>query len=302
MKDARHIFICGLHRSGTSLLHKCLRSHHEISGFTGTGVPQDEGQHLQSVYPTTRALGCPGKFGFDPESHMDENHPLATSESAERLLLEWSHHWDLSKRYLVEKSPPNIVRTRFLQKLFPDSCFVVIFRHPVAVAKATQKWSKTSSMSLLEHSLLCYESFKRDFSFLRRVCLLRYEELVQEPEDEIGRILDWLQIARHHREIAINPGINEKYYHDWENEGIIYPVVDGVDSRVVYEKRLNQFGYSLGEEKVLAWDTKGWGSVTKRSFGSLWDKRKDHGSGPSSPIGSHPRTREGAWPCDQPNH
>jgi hypothetical protein len=251
MKHVQHIFICGLHRSGTSLLHKYLRSHPEISGFIGTGAPQDEGQHLQSVYPIAGVLSCPGKFGFDPESHMDESHPLANPETAERLFLEWSHHWDLSKKFLVEKSPPNILKTRFLQKLFPRSYFVVIFRHPVAVAKATQKWSKTSSISLLEHSLLCYETFRQDLPFLRNVHLLRYEDLVHKPDVEIERILDWLQISQHHCKMTIKSDINEKYYHDWEDEGIIYPFVNGVDSRLMYEERLSKFGYSLGEEKVV---------------------------------------------------
>ena len=36
---------------------------------------------------------------------------------------------------LVEKSPPNIVRMRYLQALFPRASFVMILRHPVVVAR-----------------------------------------------------------------------------------------------------------------------------------------------------------------------
>ena len=50
MKDKKIILVCGLHRSGTSLLFQILRDHPDISGFRNTGVNQDEGQHLQSVY------------------------------------------------------------------------------------------------------------------------------------------------------------------------------------------------------------------------------------------------------------
>ena len=45
------VFVGGLHRSGTSLVHRCLASHPAVSGFSDTGVPEDEGQHLQTVYP-----------------------------------------------------------------------------------------------------------------------------------------------------------------------------------------------------------------------------------------------------------
>jgi len=47
----QYVFIAGLHRSGTSVLARCLREHPQISGFRNTGVPEDEGQHLQDVYP-----------------------------------------------------------------------------------------------------------------------------------------------------------------------------------------------------------------------------------------------------------
>ena len=39
----------------------------------------------------------------------------------------------MSEPVLVEKSPPNLVRTRFLQALFPDARQIVVTRHPIAV-------------------------------------------------------------------------------------------------------------------------------------------------------------------------
>ena len=51
MPDHTYVFVGGLHRSGTSLLARSLEAHPSVSGFRDTGVPEDEGQHLQSVYP-----------------------------------------------------------------------------------------------------------------------------------------------------------------------------------------------------------------------------------------------------------
>src|SRR6516225_3599330 len=92
LEGHRFVFVAGLHRSGTTLLARLLAAHPEISGFSGTGVPADEGQHLQSVYPKDTEYGRPGRFGFAPESHLTEASHLVSEESADKLFDEWSAH------------------------------------------------------------------------------------------------------------------------------------------------------------------------------------------------------------------
>ncbi len=175
------IFVAGHHRSGTSLLHRLLRAHPQVSGFVNSGAAEDEGQHLQPVYPTARRFGGPGRYLFDPRSCMDEHHELATRESAERLWQAWRAHLDTKAVFHVEKSPPNLVRTRFLQALFPDSRFVVILRHPAAVACATHRRVGGELDALLEHTLRGYERFADDLAHLRSAYVLHYEDLVARP-------------------------------------------------------------------------------------------------------------------------
>ena len=80
------LFVAGLHRSGTSLLHGILAEHPDISGFADTGVPEDEGQHLQSVFQPAKRYGGPGKFAFQPESALDESSPLISDANRDKLL------------------------------------------------------------------------------------------------------------------------------------------------------------------------------------------------------------------------
>ncbi|MDH8276096.1 sulfotransferase, partial [Klebsiella pneumoniae] len=61
----------------------------------------------------------------------------------------------------MEKSPPNLLRLRLLQAVFPDAAFVVIVRHPVAVAYATQFWAKTPPLEQIEHWLIAHETFEQ---------------------------------------------------------------------------------------------------------------------------------------------
>ncbi|MEP6640740.1 MAG: sulfotransferase [Gaiellales bacterium] len=80
------VFVGGLHRSGTSLVHRCLASHPEVSGFSDTGVPEDEGQHLQTVYPPDFRLGGAGRVAVERGA---ERSALATAQSRARLVAEW---------------------------------------------------------------------------------------------------------------------------------------------------------------------------------------------------------------------
>lgn len=224
-----------------------------MSGFSETGVPEDEGQHLQEVYPTAKAFGGPGRFGLDKASFMDENHPLATPENGARLYEQWRPWWDPSKSLLLEKSPPNLVRTRFLQQLFPDSRFIILLRHPVAVAYATRKWCRNSIPDLVEHNLRCYERFLEDLPKLKQVLVLRYEELVQDPEKHIGRIFDWLGVARVAFPQQVRSDINARYLAKWRKD---CRKLKGVKMKIQcvfrrFEKRSTIFGYSIRRPEIL---------------------------------------------------
>lgn len=244
-KDHKLIFICGLHRSGTSPLFRILREHPEISGFRDTGVPEDEGQHLQTVFPSAIAYGGPGRFGFAPEAHLTERSSLLTSGNRQRLFDEWSKYWDLSKAYLLEKSPPNLIRTRFLQALFPQSYFIALYRHPVATSLATQKWSSSSLESLLEHWVHCHQRFEQDRPHLQRVLVLKYEDLIRETELEMNKIYQFLNLVPH-PSLPLNPAGNEPYFDTWrhfldEREGRerVAKIIS------TFERSMPTFGYSL---------------------------------------------------------
>lgn len=259
----RLVFIGGLHRSGTSLVHRCLSDHPDISGFSGAGVAEDEGQHLQSVYPRAIEHGGPGLFGFDPRAYLDETSALVSESSADRILQDWTKHWDTTRSVLVEKSPPNLIRTRFLQALFPGCRFIIVMRHPIAVGYATQKWTTWLPWLrplgvpdrrlphvwihvLVRHWLTCHESFERDRAFLEKVHILRYEDFVERPQESLDEIHSFLGLEPAPIARQVRTGVNDRYWESWlslKNRPTGRPYWTWVVRR--FEDRVRRFGYSL---------------------------------------------------------
>lgn len=265
IRDHHFVFVCGLHRSGTSVLFRSLRDHPDISGFDNTGSFEDEGMHLQSVYLPSGAYGGAGAFGFHREAHLTENSPLVTAENQQKLFEEWSPYWDLTKKYLLEKSPPNLIRTRFLQAIFPESSFIVMMRHPLAVSYATRAWYRhyrinwRSLSRILEHWLVCHEIFMEDRKYLRNQPLvIKYEHFVAEPQRWVARVHEMLGLEPRPAQQKILSHVNAKYFNKWNNDR------SGTFSKITarsiirrYEERCRAFGYSLADpgydSEVLGW-------------------------------------------------
>ncbi|MEM6638935.1 MAG: sulfotransferase [Pseudomonadota bacterium] len=255
MIEKNFIFLAGHHRSGTSLLHEIMKEHPLISGFSDTGVIEDEGQLLQTVYEPAKTYGGPGKYIFNDAAYMNESHPLSTTASAERLLAQWERHYDTERPFYIEKSPPNLIKTRFQKSLFPKSRIVVNFSQTVDVGYATQKWSRTSIKRLVEHTLRGYEIFADDRSSLQKVYALRYEDFVAHPQREIDKVWSFLEMESQPIRHDVRANVNDKYFAMWEKNrsGLINRLRFRVDEAL--EARANRFGYSLNDCRQLQLST-----------------------------------------------
>jgi hypothetical protein len=248
--DQQLVFVGGLHRSGTTLLASLLASHEDATGLTATGAPEDEGQHIQSVYPPAERHGGTGRFALKARAHLTELSPLATAENAQRLWDAWRPYWDSDSRYLIEKSPPNLVMGRFLQQLYPSAAFVFIVRHPVTVTLATRKWRKRTSLNrLMANWFIAHERASGDLPQLRRVHLVSYEWLLKDPASVMAEVAAFLQMPGSVDTSVVDSRSSARYEQEWAK--MLAEGHRGASrARHHYESHAHEYGYDLANLSI----------------------------------------------------
>ena len=202
----RYLFVGGLHRSGTSLAARLIGGLPGVAQIAGAPVPEQEGAYLQGAILHDALSGRPMHFATDPAQHLTEDHPLNRLETRVRLEADWAP-WFGPGAWRVEKSPVNLTRMRLLQQLYPLAQFVVVIRHPEAVAAAVAKWVDDPPARLMDHWLDAHDRMLSDIERIHAVLVLRYEDLTELTEAYIDGLAAFLTLdggTSMAREVVVN--------------------------------------------------------------------------------------------------
>jgi RimJ/RimL family protein N-acetyltransferase len=164
------VFVIGCNNSGTTLLYEMLGCHPAI-----TLLPH-EGQYLTRLLPLPGAAGCPRVWTerLDVFRLIEEDDRV----DADRLAYDWLSQAEHPRRRLIaEKSPPDSIRSRWLQKVFPDSFFVAIVRSGYAVAEGIHRRQGYDLRRCARHWSLANRIMLEDAERLNRFVLVKYEDL-----------------------------------------------------------------------------------------------------------------------------
>lgn len=184
----RWAFIVACSNSGTTLLHSLLARHPDVGSLPA------EGQFLTDQLPVPKKEGLGRRWAVNPELyHLTERD--GRSIRVRRLKRQWGYCFnDPTRRVLIEKSPPNAARTRWLQAHFENAHFIGIVRDGYAVAEgisrraghpislAATQWARSNELLLA------------DWTFLERKVLMRYEDLASDTEASLRDLLAFLRL------------------------------------------------------------------------------------------------------------
>lgn len=188
------VFILSLPRSGSTLLQRMLAVHPEIATSPEPWILLPlayviKGNGAYSEYGQTLCVKATDGFCRRLPEGMDDY------RTAIRLFAD--HLYQAAgqdSRYFVDKTPRyHLIATELLD-IFPDAKFIFLYRNPMAILSSiisTWQYPHIFRVDLYAglDSLLTAAS-----SSVETACFVKYEDLVAEPEKQISRACEYLDV------------------------------------------------------------------------------------------------------------
>lgn len=185
--DGKFLFILGPPRSGTTLLHRILLNHTQITGFsyeTSIISPKpifDTNRFNHYVTSATHKKAL--SETVDIPSFFQELHKLAFPDH------------DLNKDWFIEKTPQHSKRMHYILKYFPNSKVIFCSRDGRdTYCSGKEAGNIPQSKSPASHAKYfnkCVNPYL-ELSEHPRVKLSRYEDFVEAPEECLSKLMNWI--------------------------------------------------------------------------------------------------------------
>ena len=221
------IYICGVHRSGTTLVKDILEGHPDLVVLPSEGTWYTNLKYKLSLLPNDewaaflgkewlRRLANPinqppywlvGRSSIDSSPYVDfVRYLMAWWTQLKRDNDQWPHvavvlAWasctrKLGARYWVDKTPAN---ERYLTQIWnsiPQAKIIHVIRHPIATLTSRKKMEPSVSLRrALTDLKISFETAIRQSPLIRsRFMLVHYEELCDDPELIIREMASFLGI------------------------------------------------------------------------------------------------------------
>ena len=189
--DSAPIFVVGLPRSGSTLVEQILASHSEVEGT----------QELTEIDRYAAEL-C----GRDPDCRLPQTPEALLELTADqaralgaRFLTETATYRRLGRPYFIDKMPNNFWHIGLIHLILPQAKIIDVRREPMACcfSNLKQLFGTTnqeftySTWDMARHCRVYLDLMRHGDEVLPgRVLRVRYEDVVEDLEGEVRRILD----------------------------------------------------------------------------------------------------------------
>lgn len=183
-----YLFIICPNASGSTLWTKLIGTSPNTSMFD---VPQHEGQNLKGA---SQFLATPRGTETGLWTNNEEKFTNDNNYNWPALKALWEANWDTSKPVLVEKSPPNVLRTRLLAKHFQPAKFVFSIRNPYAVCESMHRKNmhKPTWEMCAAHWARCAHWQMHNVSDMKDSVYFTYEQLCDNTDLVVQRLLEFI--------------------------------------------------------------------------------------------------------------
>jgi SAM-dependent methyltransferase len=182
------VFVVGCYNSGTTLLHDILATHPEV------GSMDNEGQFNQTELLRPFDVGLGRAWSKRPELfRMDET--TRSDVNVRRIKRQWGARYNFPERpVLLEKTPVNGARVRWLEREFENAHFIAILRNGYAVAEGIHRKAGLPLGEAARHWALANEIMLADLPHVRHSLVVRYEDLTNATDETVRRIAAFIGI------------------------------------------------------------------------------------------------------------
>jgi len=185
--DHTHTFITGCTNSGTGFLRFFVHKHPELS------VLMKEGQHYCKHLPHDAKLGLKRRlFALYPDVYRWTKDDLEEHKSR-KVKKSFYKHWDLSKKFLVEKSPHHMMRMEFMNETFPHAKFIGIVRNGYVVAEGINRRREHKLKLCAKQWNACNKIMMEDSSKVDFL-LVTYEDLCKKPQKVMDKVFKFIGV------------------------------------------------------------------------------------------------------------
>jgi hypothetical protein len=191
------IFIVGAMGSGTTLLRLVLDSHEQIAIPPETGFMRAYDAHRFTPFKHS-GRGWTKRLGWSP-AELD----AVMGELYDRLFMRYAQQHGKSR--WGEKTPLHTWHLEDMARVFPDAQFIAIVRHPCASVASNIARFRTRLGRAGTHWKRYTAEIVRNAALLGdRFAVVRYEDLVSDPEPVLRELLAWLdepwseRVLEHH--------------------------------------------------------------------------------------------------------